>query len=125
MEAAEKALRSTYAEWLTALVENDADRLAEFVTADWVFVGERGITPGALFLELVRSGELSHSAMAAVGEPRIRVHGTTAVLSVRVVNTAHYRGQTVEADEWTTDVFILDDGGWRCELTHLTTVAQD
>ncbi|UFS93367.1 nuclear transport factor 2 family protein [Nocardia huaxiensis] len=118
----ERALRARYDAWLVALVANDADAIAGFVTPDWIFAGENGITPGDLFLNLVRDGTLSHSAMDAVSDPIIRVYGETATLTVRVTNTAHYQGQRIESDEWTTDVFVRHDGAWRCALTHLTGV---
>lgn len=61
--------------------------------------------------------------MDRVGEPRIRVYGDTAVLTARVTNTAFYRDQRFDADEWTTDVFVRRDGRWRCVLSHITPVA--
>jgi hypothetical protein len=44
------------------------------------------------------------------------------VLSVRVVSTAQYGGRDIDADEWTSDVFVRHDGRWRCALTHITPV---
>ncbi|MET8649533.1 nuclear transport factor 2 family protein [Nocardia aurea] len=119
---ADRTLTLRYDDWLTAIVANDADRIAEFVTDEWVFVGETGITEGTRFLELVRAGTLTHSAMARVGEPRIRRHGEVAVFSVRVRNTARFDGREFDSDEWTTDVFVERDGDWYCVLTQLTTV---
>lgn len=121
-DAITAALTGRYDDWIAAIVANDADRIAQFVTQDWVFVGETGITEGTRFLEVVRTGTLSHSAMRTEGAARVRVYGDTAVLSVRVVNTAHLDGASIESDEWTTDVFVLRDGDWLCALTHLTAV---
>ncbi|MFI1911631.1 nuclear transport factor 2 family protein [Nocardia sp. NPDC020380] len=118
-------IERVHTDFLAAVAGNDADAIAEFVTADWVFISSRGITPGSGFLDLVRTGALTHSVMTAVGEPRVRRYGDTAVLNSRVVNTVHYRDRTIEQDEWTTDVFVLDDGVWRCVVTHLTAAAQD
>lgn len=119
---AEQLLRR-YDEWLAALVANDAERIAEFVSDDWVFVSASGVFEGSGFLALVREGTLSHSMMERVGEPRIRVYGEAATLTVRVRNTAHYEGKRVDADEWITDVFARRDGRWLCVLTHLTDAA--
>ncbi|UNX55351.1 nuclear transport factor 2 family protein [Georgenia sp. TF02-10] len=112
------------ASWAEAIVANDADRIAAFVTDDWVIVSESGISPGTTFLSLVASGELTHSAMAAVGPTRVRVLGTTALLTARVTNTAHYRGRRFDADEWTTDVFVRRGDTWLCALTQYTAVAK-
>jgi ketosteroid isomerase-like protein len=55
-----------------------------------------------------------------VGDARIKEYGETAVLSARIVNTAHFGGQQFDADEWTTDVFVRRNGGWLCVLSHIT-----
>ena len=110
-------------DWNTAIVSDDADRIGAFVTDDWVLVSWTGVTSRDDFLTYVRSGALGHSAMAAASEPRVRVHGDTATLTVRVTSTAQYGGRDIDADEWTTDVFVRDGGTWRCALTHITPVA--
>ncbi len=98
--------------WAEAIVANDADRIAEYMADEWVIVSASGISPAADFLGLVRSGELSHSAFRREGPARVRVHGDTAVLTARVLNTAHHGGNRYDADEWTTDVFVRRDGRW-------------
>ena len=103
-----------------AIVANDPDRIASFVTDDWVIVSDTGISPGTAFLALVASGDLTHSAMAEVGRPRIRILGPTALVTARITNTAHYQGRRFDADEWTTDVYVRRDGRWLCALTHYT-----
>ncbi|MCM6773754.1 nuclear transport factor 2 family protein [Nocardia sp. CDC159] len=119
-EAVEREIIRRSDEWAAAIVANDAVALAEFVSDDWVFVTDQGISPGSQFLDLVRAGRLTHSAMTRIGEPRIRVYGNTAVCTARVTNTAHYEGRRYDADEWTTDVFVERDGKWVCVLTQLT-----
>ncbi len=107
-------------EWQVAIVANDADRIGSYMADEWIMVSENGITTAEQFLAYVRSGDLTHSAMERVGEPRIRHHGDIAVLSTRITNTAHYQGVRFDADEWTTDVFGYIDGRWRCLLTQIT-----
>ena len=108
--------------WAEAIVGNNAARIATFVTDDWVIVSESGISPGERFLTLVASGDLTHSAMDVVGPTRVRILGESALLTSRITNTAHYLGRQSDADEWTTDVFVRQDGRWLCALTHYTTV---
>lgn len=110
-------------EWSQAIVANDAEQIGSFMTDDWVIVSESGMATKEEFLSFVRSGELTHSAMERVSEARTRVYGGTAVITARVTNTAHYRGQRYDANEWTTDVFVLADGRWRCVLSHITAAA--
>ncbi|MQA82306.1 MAG: DUF4440 domain-containing protein [Streptosporangiales bacterium] len=106
-----------------AVVSNDTARIAGFMADDWVMVSWSGMTTRDQFLSVIESGDLTHSAMDRVSAPRIRVYGDTAVISVRVTNTAHYLGRRVDADEWTTDVFARQDDRWRCVLTHITPVS--
>ncbi|MEU0162600.1 nuclear transport factor 2 family protein [Streptomyces sp. NPDC006261] len=116
-------LASAVDEWAAAIVANDAERIAAFMADEWVIVSESGITDRETFLAFVASGDLTHSAMQAITPPRIRVHGGTAVVTVRITNTAHYGGDRFDADEWTTDVFVRRDGHWRCVLSHITPAA--
>lgn len=108
-------------DWAVAIVSNDAARIAHFMADDWVIVSESGIATREEFLAFLTSGDLTHSAMDMVGEPRIRVYGDTAVVTARATNIAHYKGDRFDADEWGTDVFLRRDGEWRCVLSHLAT----
>ena len=91
------------------------------MTDDWVIVSESGISAGTNLLTLVASGDLTHSAMEVVGQPRIRVLGATATVTARITNTAHHQGLRFDADEWTTDVYVRRDDRWLCALTHYTS----
>ncbi|MEV6276570.1 nuclear transport factor 2 family protein [Nocardia sp. NPDC051832] len=115
-------IRAVARGWAEAVVSNDSARVAGFMADEWVIVSDSGITTRADFLELISSGELTHSAMDEVGEPLIQVYGDTAVYTARVTNTAHYQGERFDADEWTTDVFVRDARGWRCVRSHIATV---
>ncbi|MGY0496920.1 nuclear transport factor 2 family protein [Nocardia sp. FBN12] len=117
---ADDQLLAVLDEWQVAIVANDADRIGSYMADEWIMVSENGITTAERFLAFVRSGDLTHSAMRRVGEPRIRYHGELALLTTRITNTAHYQGTRFDADEWTTDVFVEEDGRWRCLLTQIT-----
>jgi ketosteroid isomerase-like protein len=107
-------------DWADAILANDADRIAAFMADEWVIVSASGISPASEFLGLVRSGALTHSAFRREGPARVRVHGDTAVLTARVLNTAHHGGNRYDADEWTTDVWVRGPDGWRCVLSQIT-----
>ncbi|GAB3171068.1 hypothetical protein GCM10027059_38730 [Myceligenerans halotolerans] len=112
-------------DWADAIVSNDALRIGSFMADEWVIVSESGISAKEPFLSLIESGELTHSAMTSISEPRIRVYGDTAILTARVTNTAHYLGQRFDADEWATDVFVNRNDRWLCVLSHITPAAPD
>ncbi len=108
-----------------AMVTNDADLIGSFMDDDWVMVSERGISTKEHFLGFVRSGQLTHSAFEMVGDARISIYGETAVMTARVVNTAHFGGQRFDADEWTSDVFVRSEGRWLCVHSHITPVNKE
>jgi hypothetical protein len=64
------ALDAVERDWARAIVSNDADRIAEFMTDDWVIVSGSGVMTAEQFLSFVRSGELTHCAMDPVGGSR-------------------------------------------------------
>lgn len=112
-------------EWAAAMIENDADRIGSFMADEWVIVSERGISTKEHFLSFVRNGQLTHSSFEMVDEPRVAIYENAAILTGRVVNTAHFGGQTLEADEYTSDMFVKRDGRWLCVLSHITAVNKD
>jgi predicted enzyme related to lactoylglutathione lyase/ketosteroid isomerase-like protein len=109
-------------DWFQAIAANDAERIGAVMADGWTLVSDQGSTTAQRFLALVRSGELTHSAMSRVGEPDVQIYGDCAVVTVRVINTAHFAGQRFDADEWTTDTFVRRAGRWRCVLSHITAV---
>lgn len=111
--------------WAKAIVTNDAEAIGRFMSDDWIMVSNMGICDKPKFLSFVESGDLTHSSMDLAELSRIQVFGDTALSASRVTNTAHYRGQTFEANEWTSDVFRKIDGEWKCVLTHVTPVLEN
>jgi ketosteroid isomerase-like protein len=110
------------AEWAEAMVANDAERIGSFMDDDWVIVSDRGISTKQDFLSYVESGALTHSSFEMASDARVKVYEDTAVMTIRVVNTAHFGGQQFDADEWATDVFVNRDGKWLCVHSHITAV---
>jgi ketosteroid isomerase-like protein len=119
--AEEDALLAAALDGVAAIAANDGPRIAEYLSEDWVIVSDSGISGRDQFLTLVESGELSHSAMDVVGEPRVRIFGEVGIVTGRVTNTAFYGGQRFDADEWTTDVFVRHAERWRCVHSHITS----
>ena len=107
-------------EFSKAIVNNDAQAVDRFVTADWVIVDpDGGIVDRARFLEVIRSGALVHEAMDST-DFRIKVYGDTAVVTAVTVTKGKFMGQAYSSRERATDVFVKQNESWRCALTHLT-----
>lgn len=103
-----------------ALIENDADVIAGFMADDWVYVDGHGTTSKAEIIGRIRSGQLRHDVMEAIGSERVVVHGDTAVVSSRRKSAGEWGGQGYAVVEWITDVYSRDSGDWLCVLSHKT-----
>jgi len=111
-------------EWARAIVGNDAEAIGQYMADDWTIIGSDGsVNDKATFLGLVKSGALSHDAMES-DDMKVRVYGDTAVVTSRTVSGGKYQGQPFREVERTSDVFVRQQGQWRCVLTHLSRIAQ-
>lgn len=111
-------------EWDRAMVENDAEAIGRYMADDWTIFGSDGsMSDKATFLGLVKSGTLSHDVMESE-DLKVRVYGDTAVVTSRGVSGGKYQGQPFREVEQSSNVFVRQEGQWRCVLTHLSRIAQ-
>jgi ketosteroid isomerase-like protein len=116
-----RELEKLSAAWDLAMTSNDADAIGRFMADDWVIVSASGVTTRDDFLAVVASGDLTHDMFR--GEIiSVRQYGDAAVVTGRVRNNGHYKGEPFSADEWTTDVFARHNDSWLCVHSHITAV---
>lgn len=109
--------------WDTAMVGNEPEAIGQYMADDWIIIGADGrVGDKSTFLDLVRSGVLTHDEMTS-DEFRIRVYGDTAVVCARGVSGGNYQGQPFRDLERSSNVFVRQAGRWRCVLTHLSRLA--
>ncbi len=119
----EEELIAVATEWDQAMVTNDADAIGKYMADDWTIVGSDGnVGDKTTFLELVKSGKLTHDVMET-HDLKVRVYGDTAVLTAWGVSGGKYEGQSFREVERTSCVFVRQDGRWVCVLTHLSRIA--
>jgi len=106
-------------QWAQAIVANDAATIAEFCEPDWELIDSPGVISLERFLQVVRSGDLTHSQMSHEVHSVRREDGV-AVVVAHGINHGTWRGEPFSADEWATEFFVRRDGRWRCRLTALT-----
>lgn len=120
---AEEIMEVSHA-WDSAMVANDADAIGSYMADDWIIVGPDGsVGDKATFLELVRSGALTHDVMES-HDLSVRVYGDTAVLTARGVSGGKYQGEPFYLVERASCVFVRQAGQWKCVLTHLSQIPQ-
>ena len=103
-----------------AIVRNDAESVAQFVSDDWIIVDpDGGIVDKTRFLDVIRSGVLTHEAMETT-DTRFRTYGDTAIVTAITSTKGKFMGQDFTSKERATDIFVKQNGRWLCVLTHLT-----
>jgi ketosteroid isomerase-like protein len=108
-------------EFAQAMIKNDADKIGTFLAENWIIIDpDGGIIDKVRFLSVIRSGALTHQAMDSQ-DVRVRVYGTTAIVTALISSKAKYMGEEFSTRERATDVFVKLDGKWQCVITHLTT----
>jgi ketosteroid isomerase-like protein len=108
-----------------AVMENDAEAITRFIADDWIIVDAEGaIIQRDKFLAIIKSGTLTHDAMN-LEQPRVRVYGTTAVVTGRATSSGKYMGTPFKTLERSTDVFVKVEDQWRCVLTQLSPLPAD
>lgn len=124
MDATQEELIRVSHDWDRAMVTNDADTIGRFMADDWIIIGSDGkIADRAGFLALVKSGALTHAVMTS-DDLHVRVYGDTAVVTARGVSGGAYHGHAFREVERVSCVFVRQQGGWKCVLTHLSRIAQ-
>jgi ketosteroid isomerase-like protein len=107
-------------EFTDAIVKSDPEAIGRFVTEDWIIINaDGGIIDKERFLEVIKSGTLTHEMMQS-DDIRVRVYGDSAVVSALTRSKGKFMEQEFTTHERSTDVSVRHDGQWRCVLTQLT-----
>ena len=76
------------------------------------------------FLAAIRTGQLAFERIDAA-EPRVRVHGTAAIVTGRTAMAGRMGDAPFSAKSRYTHVFVVDDGRWRLASAQGTAIAED
>lgn len=107
-------------EFSEAIVKNDADAVGRFLADDWIIIDpDGGIIDKATFLDVIKSGTLTHEMMES-DDARVRIYGNTAVVTALTKTRGKFSGQVFTTQERATDIFIKQNGRWQCALSQLT-----
>lgn len=108
-------------DWDEAIVNNEAEAIEQYMSDDWVIISTNGILPKSRFLQLIRSGALTHNKMTAK-DLRVKIYGNAGLISSRGISSGTYNGEPFEFDEWQTSIFVKKEEVWKSVLTMLTPV---
>ncbi|HET9793864.1 MAG TPA: nuclear transport factor 2 family protein [Thermoanaerobaculia bacterium] len=112
--------------FFSALLSGNLGALDDLLTPDFLLVDvARGGEIGKeAFLAAIRTGRLSFERIDA-GEPRVRVHGTAAIVTGRTSMAGHAGDAPFSAKSRYTHVFVVADGRWRLASAQGTPIAED
>jgi ketosteroid isomerase-like protein len=105
--------------WDEAMVSNNANEIAKFMSDDWVIVGSDGVRSKSDFLQWITSGTVTHNRMDS-DEINIRLYGNMAFAVSRGTSAGNYNGESFSLYEWSTSIFWKTEGQWLCVLTMVT-----
>jgi ketosteroid isomerase-like protein len=122
-QSIEAEIAAVSEKWAQAIVANDADAIGSYMADGWTIVGPDGsVNDKARFLDLVRSGKLTHDTMTSE-DLKVRVFGDSAVVTCRSTSAGEYQGQSLRLLERVSDFFVKQQGRWVCVHTHLSRLA--
>jgi ketosteroid isomerase-like protein len=111
-------------EFARAVASNDAGALDGILADNWIIVDPDGsIIDKARFLEVIKSGALSHESMESTNL-RVRLDGNTAVVTGLTTTKGKFMGQDFASCERATDIFVKQADRWQCVFTQLTRFAK-
>jgi hypothetical protein len=107
-------------EFAQAVVKNDPEAIGRFLADDWIIIEPDGsIIDRARFLEVIKSGALTHELMES-DDISIRMYGNTAIVTGLTTSKGKFMEQVFTTRERATDVFVNENGRWQCVFSQLT-----
>ena len=119
----EAELRALEERLARAWVEKDRPFIEGLLAGDWSVTDGAGqvLTKDQVLAQTFASSDRTIDSMT-IDDVRVRVFGSTAVVTGRTRATGSYRGQTGSAVLRFTDIFVQRDGRWQIVASHGSTV---
>ena len=90
----EKELLKLEAEFAEAIIKNDPGAIERLVADDWIIINaDGGIIDKERFLEVIKSGTLTHKMMES-DNTRVRVYGDSAVVTALTRTKGKFMGKS-------------------------------
>jgi len=107
--------RAADEKFFSSLVTADAVSLIELLTDDFVLVSvmDGAKIPKSELVAAVGSGQLKFTTIDPAGDPTVRVHGTTVIISNDTEMQGEFGGESWEAKSRYTHVYVQQGGEWK------------
>jgi ketosteroid isomerase-like protein len=121
--AEEKAVLQAMVEWCAAAQKGDAAALERILHDDYTLTSSRGqVTTKADDLAEARKGEVRYELLEN-RDMKVRLYGTTAVVTGRTVVKGVSGGQAFSAEFQFTDTLLKVKGRWRPVASHASRLS--
>lgn len=121
-KSVEQVIMQVEQEWVDAYVKRDAATLARILATDFMDIDPEGkIQNKTEYIELARNPVGTFESITTE-DTKVRVYGSTAVLTGRYV----IKGTNREQGEWFryTAVYVKQQGRWRAVTLHSSALAR-
>lgn len=109
-------------DWSQAGLKKDFKTLDRIMADDWVSIDSQGqATTKAQTLAAMKSNDASQQAIA-LGEMKVRVFGTAAIVTGTDVEKGSYKGQDSSGKYAWMDVFVKRNGRWQAVASQSTKI---
>jgi ketosteroid isomerase-like protein len=108
-----------------AYLRGDADKIANFLTADYTLTNSKGeITTAADDIEDARTGRVHYDVFENY-DMKARVYGDhTAVVTGKTKLKGNAQGKPIDMVVQFTDTFVKQNGGWRLAAGHVSPLKE-
>jgi ketosteroid isomerase-like protein len=121
-KSVEQTIMQIEQEWVDAYVKRDAATLTRILATDFMDIDTEGKTQNKMeYIDLARNPVGTFESITTE-HPKVRVYGSTAVLTGRYV----IKGTNREQGEWFryTAVYVKQQGRWRAVTLHSSALAR-
>ena len=121
----EQELRKLEKNWDAAIVARDIPTIESILTEDFQFIDSAGnVHSKGDILEGIKSSKATTEPFETE-DVRVRIYGTTAVLTGRFTQKVVYEGKTYSGQFRYTDVYVKQGESWRAVSAHASRIPDD
>jgi ketosteroid isomerase-like protein len=118
----EAALRAIEDQWDAASVKGDVATLSHIFHDSFISTNTEGLVhTKAEMLNEIKSGQVKYES-SKVEDLKIYVYGNAAIVNGKWSGKVIEQGKPVESAERFTDMFIKQNGQWRCVAAHASPI---
>jgi ketosteroid isomerase-like protein len=123
-QAIGEELRALVRQWADAVKAHDVEAVDRIQADQYIFTSPGGkVWTKTEALESVRAGDLQIESYE-MSEMEVALHGDMGIVTYRVDWKGTFRDADISGPQRVSDVFVKQDGRWRCVASAATRISQ-